>query len=68
MVGLIAVAGGSVMVVYLDEAFARYMREGRIHAPAGVDAAVVEGRVGTRPSAADDRRHDGVGPRGRITV
>jgi Cu(I)/Ag(I) efflux system membrane protein CusA/SilA len=47
-VGLIAVAGvaaetGIVMVVYLDEAFARYMREGRIHVPADVDAAVVEG-------------------------
>jgi len=47
-VGLIAVAGvaaetGIVMVVYLDEAFARYMREGRIRTPADVDAAVVEG-------------------------
>ena len=47
-VGLIAVAGvaaetGIVMVVYLDEAFARYMREGRIRVPADVDAAVVEG-------------------------
>jgi Cu(I)/Ag(I) efflux system membrane protein CusA/SilA len=47
-VGLIAVAGvaaetGIVMVVYLDEAFARYMREGRIQQPADVDAAVVEG-------------------------
>jgi Cu(I)/Ag(I) efflux system membrane protein CusA/SilA len=47
-VGLIAVAGvaaetGIVMVVYLDEAFARYMREGRITAPADVDAAVIEG-------------------------
>jgi Cu(I)/Ag(I) efflux system membrane protein CusA/SilA len=47
-VGLIAVAGvaaetGIVMVVYLDEAFERYVREGRIHAPADVDAAVVEG-------------------------
>ncbi len=47
-VGLIAVAGvaaetGIVMVVYLDEAFARYMREGRIRRPADVDAAVVEG-------------------------
>lgn len=47
-VGLIAVAGvaaetGIVMVVYLDEAFARYMREGRIHLPADVDAAVIEG-------------------------
>jgi Cu(I)/Ag(I) efflux system membrane protein CusA/SilA len=47
-VGLIAVAGvaaetGIVMVVYLDEAFDRYMREGRIHKPDDVDAAVVEG-------------------------
>jgi Cu(I)/Ag(I) efflux system membrane protein CusA/SilA len=47
-VGMIAVAGvaaetGIVMVVYLDEAFARYMREGRIRVPADVDAAVVEG-------------------------
>jgi Cu(I)/Ag(I) efflux system membrane protein CusA/SilA len=47
-VGLIAVAGvaaetGIVMVVYLDEAFERYMREGRIRVPADVDAAVVEG-------------------------
>jgi len=47
-VGLIAVAGvaaetGIVMVVYLDEAFARHMREGRIQHPEDVDAAVVEG-------------------------
>ena len=47
-VGLIAVAGvaaetGIVMVVYLDEAFERYLREGRIRTPADVDAAVVEG-------------------------
>jgi Cu(I)/Ag(I) efflux system membrane protein CusA/SilA len=47
-VGLIAVAGvaaetGIVMVVYLDEAFARYVREGRIQKPEDVDAAVVEG-------------------------
>ena len=47
-VGLIAVAGvaaetGIVMVVYLDEAFERYMREGRIQKPNDVDAAVVEG-------------------------
>jgi Cu(I)/Ag(I) efflux system membrane protein CusA/SilA len=47
-VGLIAVAGvaaetGIVMVVYLDEAFERYMREGRIQSPEDVDAAVVEG-------------------------
>ena len=47
-VGLIAVAGvaagtGIVMVVYLDEAFERYLREGRIQKPEDVDAAVVEG-------------------------
>jgi Cu(I)/Ag(I) efflux system membrane protein CusA/SilA len=47
-VGIIAVAGvaaetGIVMVVYLDEAFARYLREGRIKTPEDVDAAVVEG-------------------------
>ncbi|HYR29439.1 MAG TPA: efflux RND transporter permease subunit, partial [Thermoanaerobaculia bacterium] len=47
-VGLIAVAGvaaetGIVMVVYLDQAFERYMREGRIQKPEDVDAAVVEG-------------------------
>ena len=47
-VGLIAVAGvaaetGIVMVVYLDEAFERYTREGRIQKPEDVDAAVVEG-------------------------
>ena len=47
-VGLIAVAGvaaetGIVMVVYLDEAFERYMREGRIQKPDDVDVAVVEG-------------------------
>jgi Cu(I)/Ag(I) efflux system membrane protein CusA/SilA len=47
-VGLIAVGGvaaetGIVMVVYLDEAFERYQREGRIHTPEDVDAAVIEG-------------------------
>jgi Cu(I)/Ag(I) efflux system membrane protein CusA/SilA len=47
-VGLIAVAGvaaetGIVMIVYLDEAFERYLREGRIQRPEDVDAAVVEG-------------------------
>jgi Cu(I)/Ag(I) efflux system membrane protein CusA/SilA len=47
-VGLIAVAGvaaetGIVMVVYLDEAFERYRRDGRIQTPEDVDAAVVEG-------------------------
>lgn len=47
-VGLIAVAGvaaetGIVMVVYLDEAFNRFRREGRIRTPDDVDAAVVEG-------------------------
>jgi Cu(I)/Ag(I) efflux system membrane protein CusA/SilA len=49
-VGLIAVAGvaaetGIVMVVYLDEAFDRHMRQGRIRGPEDVDAAVVEGAV-----------------------
>jgi copper/silver efflux system protein len=49
-VGMIAVGGvaaqtGIVMVVYLDQAFARYMREGRIQRPEDVDAAVVEGAV-----------------------
>jgi Cu(I)/Ag(I) efflux system membrane protein CusA/SilA len=47
-VGLIAVTGvaaetGIVMIVYLDEAFDRHMREGRIRGPEDVDAAVVEG-------------------------
>ena len=47
-VGLIAVAGvaaetGTVMLVYLDEAFVRHRREGRIRIPADVDAAVIEG-------------------------
>jgi Cu(I)/Ag(I) efflux system membrane protein CusA/SilA len=47
-VGIIAVAGvaagtGIVMVVYLDEAFARYTSEGRIQKPEDVDAAVIEG-------------------------
>jgi Cu(I)/Ag(I) efflux system membrane protein CusA/SilA len=47
-VGLIAVTGvaaqtGIVMVVYLDESFARHMREGRIRTPADVDVSVVEG-------------------------
>jgi Cu(I)/Ag(I) efflux system membrane protein CusA/SilA len=50
-VGMIAVAGvsaqtGIVMVVYLDEAFARYQREGRIRSPEDVDAAVIEGAAG----------------------
>jgi Cu(I)/Ag(I) efflux system membrane protein CusA/SilA len=47
-VGIIAVAGvaaetGIVMVVYLDEAFVRYSREGRIQKAEDVDEAVVEG-------------------------
>jgi Cu(I)/Ag(I) efflux system membrane protein CusA/SilA len=47
-VGLIAVAGvaaetGIVMVVYLDESFERYRREGRIQKSEDVDAAVIEG-------------------------
>jgi Cu(I)/Ag(I) efflux system membrane protein CusA/SilA len=47
-VGLIAVGGvaaetGIVMIVYLDEAFERYRREGRISTPDDVDEAVIEG-------------------------
>lgn len=47
-VGLIAVGGvaaetGIVMVVYLDEALQRYLREGRLNKPEDVDAAVIEG-------------------------
>ena len=47
-VGLIAVGGvaaqtGIVMVVYLDEAYKRHLQEGRLLAPADVDAAVLEG-------------------------
>ncbi|MFC3099725.1 efflux RND transporter permease subunit [Altererythrobacter lauratis] len=47
-VGIIAVAGvaaqtGIVMIVYLDEAFERHLREGRIQAPEDVDAAIIEG-------------------------
>jgi Cu(I)/Ag(I) efflux system membrane protein CusA/SilA len=47
-VGLIAVGGvaaqtGIVMVVYLDEAYNRYRKEGRLLGPADVDAAVLEG-------------------------
>ncbi len=47
-VGLIAVAGvaaetGIVMIVYLDEAFERHRREGRLQRPEDVDAAVIEG-------------------------
>jgi copper/silver efflux system protein len=47
-VGLIAVGGvaaetGIVMIVYLDEAFERFRRQGRIQTPDEVDEAVVEG-------------------------
>ncbi len=47
-VGLIAVGGvaaetGIVMIVYLDEAFERFRRQGRIRTPHEVDEAVVEG-------------------------
>lgn len=47
-VGLIAVAGvaaetGIVMIVYLDQAFERSLREGRLLKPEDVDAAVIEG-------------------------
>jgi Cu(I)/Ag(I) efflux system membrane protein CusA/SilA len=47
-VGLIAVGGvaaqtGIIIVVYLDEAFARARSEGRLQRPEDVDAVVVEG-------------------------
>jgi copper/silver efflux system protein len=47
-VGLIAVAGvaaetGIVMIVYLDQAFQRHLREGRLRREEDVDAAVIEG-------------------------
>ncbi len=47
-VGMIAVGGvaaqtGIVMVVYLDEAYERFRREGRLRCAADVDAAVLEG-------------------------
>ncbi len=47
-VGLIAVGGvaaqtGIVMIVYLDEAFERFRRQGRIRTPDDVDEAVIEG-------------------------
>ena len=41
--GLDVLRPGIVMVVYLDEAFDRHMREGRIRGPEDVAAAVVEG-------------------------
>ncbi|MDO8311820.1 MAG: efflux RND transporter permease subunit, partial [Sideroxyarcus sp.] len=47
-VGLIAVGGvaaqtGIVMIVYLDEAYLRFHREGRLQSHEDVDAAVLEG-------------------------
>lgn len=47
-VGIIAVGGvaaqtGIIMVVYLDEAFLRYLQEGRLKSPDDVDKAVIEG-------------------------
>ena len=47
-VGLIAVGGvaaqtGIVMVVYLDEAYARFRQEGRLRRAEDIDAAVLEG-------------------------
>ena len=49
-VGFIALAGlaaetGVVMLVYLDEAFARYRREGRMETLANLKAAIAEGAV-----------------------
>ncbi|HEX2880349.1 MAG TPA: efflux RND transporter permease subunit, partial [Polyangiaceae bacterium] len=47
-VGLIAVGGvaaqtGTIVIVYLDEAFERYRREGRMNTVADVEQAVIEG-------------------------
>ncbi len=47
-VGIIAVGGvaaqtGIVMIVYLDEAYLRYKREGRLNEPDDIDRAVIEG-------------------------
>lgn len=49
-VGFIALAGvaaetGVVMLIYLDEAFHRHRREGRLRSPADVGAAVREGAL-----------------------
>ncbi|OGC07536.1 cation transporter [candidate division WOR-1 bacterium RIFOXYA2_FULL_36_21] len=49
-VGLIALAGvaaetGSIMIVYLDEAYARYKREGRMNSISDLYSAVMEGAV-----------------------
>jgi Cu/Ag efflux pump CusA len=62
-VGVIAVAGvaaqtGIVMVVYLDEAFVRHQREGRIRSPEDVDAAVIRERRAAWPLS---WRHHGLG-------
>jgi Cu(I)/Ag(I) efflux system membrane protein CusA/SilA len=50
LVGFIALAGlaaetGVVMLVYLDEAFARYKSEGRLNSAADLRSAVMEGAV-----------------------
>ena len=47
-VGIIAVGGvaaqtGIVMIVYLDEAYSRYKRMGKLKAPEDIDRAVIEG-------------------------
>ncbi len=49
-VGIIALAGvaaetGVVMIVYLDEAYEKHLREGRLHSIADLHEAVVEGAV-----------------------
>lgn len=50
-VGFIALAGlsvetGIVLLVYLDNVFGRYKKEGRLHDRAGIRAALLEGVVG----------------------
>jgi Cu(I)/Ag(I) efflux system membrane protein CusA/SilA len=49
-VGFIALAGvaaqtGVIMLIYLDEAFHRYVRDGRMRTAADVEAAVIEGAL-----------------------
>jgi len=49
-VGIIALAGvaaetGVIMIIFLDEAYDRRQREGRLHSPADLREAIIEGAV-----------------------
>jgi len=49
-VGIIALAGvaaetGVIMIIFLDEAYERRQREGRLHSPADLREAIIEGAV-----------------------